>query len=190
MASGIANNPALYAIYKVAGLLDAVAGGVAIPAISVLGNMVDLETTVADLMRVGALGGGILSGLGKIMVGGGGGLSGLGMLASAGVLPGQISTVVRGGGKNGRFNNLLSSGESTSGSGYAGTGSNEDIQQKVISDASASGKQQMVEQQEQEEPDIKNKVINENVVNIYNLLKNIANGSERLHIVYDMNTNI
>ena len=34
-----------------------------------------------------------------------------------------------------------------------------------------------------EEPDIKNKVINENVVNIYNLLKNIAN--ERLHMYYE-----
>lgn len=55
MAAGIANNPMLYATYKAAGLLDAVTGGIALPDIKVMGTGVNLQTTIADLMRVGAM---------------------------------------------------------------------------------------------------------------------------------------
>ena len=41
IAGSVANSPTLYGMYKGASLLDLVAGGIAIPAFSVMGNMVD-----------------------------------------------------------------------------------------------------------------------------------------------------
>ena len=73
LAAGIANNPMLYATYKAAGLLDAVTGGIALPDIKVMGTGVNLQTTIADLMRVGAMSGSILSGIGGMITSGGNG---------------------------------------------------------------------------------------------------------------------
>ena len=79
MAEGMASNPVLYAIYKSAGLLDSVVGGIALPDIKVLGTGANLQTTVADLMRVGAMSGGILAGVAKMIAAGNfsGGFSGV-----------------------------------------------------------------------------------------------------------------
>lgn len=83
MAAGIANNPALYGIYKIAGMLDKTVGGITLPDISVMGNSVALHTTIADLMRVTALSGSMLQGLGTIMMAGGnGGITGGGILSA------------------------------------------------------------------------------------------------------------
>ena len=73
MAAGVANNPLLYATYKAAGLLDTVTGGIALPDIKVMGTGVNLQTTIADLMRVGAMSGSILSGIGSMVASGGNG---------------------------------------------------------------------------------------------------------------------
>ena len=61
MASSMASSPALYFLNTAANLLDSF-GGIALPDIKVMGSGVNLQTTVADLMRVGALGGTALSG--------------------------------------------------------------------------------------------------------------------------------
>lgn len=63
LAEGIASNPALYGILSIGNLLEETVGGINIPTISVMGNMVDLEATVADLLRAGALGGSIMAGI-------------------------------------------------------------------------------------------------------------------------------
>lgn len=171
MAAGIANNPALYAIYKVAGIMD-MFGGVQLPALSVMGNMVDLETNVADLMRVAALSGGLLSSIGSLMSGGGGALP-LASLASLGILPGVVSTVSRGRGGFG----FTASGVTLSNSGFAGNADAGDVKEKTINDANDDANRQMIDKQEEQETDVKNKVINENVVKIYELLLNVTNGS-------------
>ena len=46
-------------------MLEDLVGGIPIPFISAMGFGVDLETTVADLMKVGAMSAGIFSGLGS-----------------------------------------------------------------------------------------------------------------------------
>ena len=69
LAEGIASNPALYGILSIGNLLDETVGGINIPSISVMGNMVDLEATVADLLRAGALGGSIMAGIGPLFSG-------------------------------------------------------------------------------------------------------------------------
>ena len=81
MAAGIANDPVLYSIYKVAGMLDKTVGGITLPDISVMGNSVALHTTIADLMRVTALSGSMLEGMAAIMQSGGnGGITGGGII--------------------------------------------------------------------------------------------------------------
>ena len=69
LAGGIASNPALYLMYSLSNMMSDMDAEIDIPAISVMGNMVDLHTTVADLMRVGAVGGSLMSSLGGLFSG-------------------------------------------------------------------------------------------------------------------------
>lgn len=183
MAAGIANNPALYAVYKAAGLLDAI-GGMDLPEIAYLGTEVNLQTSLADLMRAGALGGSMLSGVGRMLTGFGGGVSGLGMLARMGVMPGMVTTVSRGSGSMG---NLLSSGSTTSAVGMISNTSASDLQAKTVGDATDEGNRQLIEAQESAEEDTKRAVVDEHVMQIYNLLERITTGADTLHVVYDTN---
>lgn len=179
MAAGIANNAPLYAMYKAAGLLDAVAGGINLPAFSVMGNMVDLETTVADLMRVGALSGGILSGIGQMIssIGSGGGFIPSGMLKSLGI-GGTASVVSRGNGSG-----LLSTGPTTSysESGMVGNSDSGAVKDKTMQEAQESGNQQLAEAQD-ESSETKLSTVDEHVVAIYNLLQDVVGGSSSLHV--------
>ena len=180
MASGIANNPALYAMYKAAGLLDAVAGGIAIPAFSVYGNMVDLETTVADLMRAGAMGGSILSGIGTMLsAGGGGGITGSGILNALKVR--NMATVSRGTG----VGLSTAGGVSYSESGVmVGNSAGGDVQNKTMTDANDSGQAQLAEAVETTDETKLSEVYTE-VVNIYRLLQDIADGHYTLNVAVD-----
>ena len=82
--------------------------GIAIPMISVMGNTVDLHTTVADLMRVGAMSGGLLSGIGSLVSGAVTNAAGLqGVLAALGVRS-TATTVTRGGGMSSGLTNTTS----------------------------------------------------------------------------------
>lgn len=164
MASGIASNPALYAILKVAGLLDTVAGGIALPDIKYLGTGVNLQTSVADLMRVGALSGGILSSIAQMVMGGGAGFSGSGMLKAFGVNAGNLNTVTRGTGIG-----FGTSGESVSQSNYIGNASSTDIQSGVVGEAETDANQKLIQMQ-QEDNSVKLEEVNNNIVKIYNIL--------------------
>jgi hypothetical protein len=182
LAAGIASNPALYAVYKAAGLIDAM-GGMDLPEVAYLGTEVNLQTSLADLMRAGALGSSMLGMVGKLATGGGG-ISGLGMLTSMGVLPGMTTTVVRGSGSTG---GLLSSGSSVSSSGMISNVSGSDLQAKTVGDATDDANKQLIEAQEQAEEDTKRAVVDEHVMQIYNLLERITTGADTLHVVYDTN---
>ena len=172
MAAGIANNPMLYATYKAAGLLDAVAGGIAIPAISVMGNMVDLETTVADLMRVGAMSGSILSGIGSMVASGGnGGITGSGILRAAGI-SGNLNTVSRGNGQGLRTTGGATVSESGS---LIGNSNGSDIQNATMTNATDSANAQLAEAVDSSEETKLSEVYAE-VVEIYKLLQDVANG--------------
>lgn len=56
LGSNIAENPALAALWQVTSLIQDNTGGIAIPTISVLGNAVDLNTTVENLVKTGMVG--------------------------------------------------------------------------------------------------------------------------------------
>lgn len=180
LASGIGSNPVLYAIYKVAGLLDTATGGQAIPAISAFGNMVDLETTIADLLRVTALGGSILQGIATLAGSGGdGGLTGSGMLRALKIVDSNIATVSRGTGEN-----LLGAGRTVSESGgvTVGNANSSDVYNKTLTNASDEGNAQLAEVKESEETDVSRKVVDEHVLAIYNLLRDITNGATSLKV--------
>ena len=173
LAAGIANNPMLYATYKAAGLLDAVTNGIALPDIKVMGTGVNLQTTIADLMRVGAMSGSILAGIGTmISSGGNGGITGSGILRAAGI-SGAANMVSRGNGS------ALStaSGASVSESGaLIGNSSGSDIKNATMTSATDSANAQLAEAVDSSEETKLSEVYAE-VVEIYKLLQDVANGS-------------
>ena len=177
MAAGIANDPVTYGIYKAAGLLDDLVGGIAIPAISVFGNMVDLHTTVADLMRVGALSASAIKGVAAmISAGGGGGLSGTGMLKALGI-GGDVTTVQRGSYSGKR----TVAGKTVSESGgMVGNSSGNDIKQATMNAANDEGNEQLqVKQEESQETSLDD--VNNSIKLIYELLLDATQGTVKFH---------
>ena len=172
MAAGIANNPALYALYKAAGLLDNVAGGVEFSVPLVMGSGSAQTFNVANIMRTAALAGGIFSSIGAMIAGGGGGgFSGSGILKAMGVSNG-ISTVSRGSGTD-----LVTAGGATvseSGS-LVGNQSDSDVQSKTMTDTTDSAKSSTASAVDESE-ETKLKDIRSDVLDIYHLLQGFTDG--------------
>lgn len=183
ISQNMATNPALYAAYTIAGMLDDTVGGIAIPTIGAwaagTGTEIDLETTVADLIRVGSLGAGLLGGIGTMMTGLGsyGGM--LGSLAGFGI--GSLlspTKLVRGNGMNALS---IFSGTSTSSSSFVGNSDSSDVQNKAIGDASESA-EQTAEAKQDEQQDTKLSTVDEHVVQIYELLNSVINGLDSIKV--------
>lgn len=70
----IGSNLLTYGTWKVLNIIEDLTGGIAIPAVSVFGNMVDLHTTVTQLAKAGMAGlslmGSLISGIGSLATGG------------------------------------------------------------------------------------------------------------------------
>lgn len=189
-AATIGSNPALYTMYTVASMLDDTVGGIAIPTIGAfaMGNGVeiDLETTVADIMRTGAMAGGLLGGIGK-MIGGlakgaGGGFSGSGMLKAFGVnLDSSNATVVTRGSGDGLL--TTASGMDTSLSTYIGNEDGNAVKDKMLTDEKDAANQQAIQALE-EAQEIGMANIDEHVVQIYTLLNDVVLGSRSLHVTF------
>jgi hypothetical protein len=184
LASSMSNNPVSYLIYKMAKLLDAAAGGIDLPFVNVMGFGVDLNTTVSDLMRVAAMGSGIILNLGTMVSGLANSFSGRAMLNNMGINSGSgLAVTPRGAG-------VLSSalgvdgGIATSGSGYVGNASVSDIKNTTLQEAADTKQSLMVEAQENAE---KNQVdeINATVLKIYQLLDDVVKGSSTLRVRVD-----
>ena len=183
ISQNMAANPALYASYTIASMLDDTVGGIAIPSIGAwaagTGTEIDLETTVADLIRVGSLGAGLLGGIGTMMTGLGsyGGM--LGSLAGFGI--GSLlspTKLVRGNGMNALS---IFSGTSTSSSSFVGNSDSSDVQNKTIGDASESA-EQTAEAKQDEQQDTKLSTVDEHVVQIYELLNSVINGLDSIKV--------
>jgi hypothetical protein len=177
LASGVANNPVSYLIYKLASLLDDAVGGIDLPFVNVYGFGVDLNTTVSDLMRIASLGTGMLANLGPMISGLANSFSGANMLAKMGIESGSglavtprgtISTISS-------SMSLNASGRSTSGSGYVGNASGSDIKNTTIQEAEDTKNAEMVEAQEEQE---NNHIvmISETTLKIYELIQDVTKG--------------
>lgn len=173
VASSMAGNPVSYMIYKVAKVLDDAAGGIDLPFLNVMGFGVDLNTTVSDLMRLAAVGTGLLGSLGPMISGLASSFSGRAMLQTMGISSGaNLSVTPRGsgGGAGGG-----GGATSTSSSGYVGNASGSDVKDATIQESEDSKKQQMIEAKEEEETNQVD-VLNETVIKIYELLDEVASG--------------
>ncbi len=184
-AAGIANNPVLYATWRVSNMLDELVGGIPIPMISVMGNTVDLHTTVADLMKVASVGGGILSGMGKILAGLVKGAIGLGsgmhpLLGAMGIYnTDQIKTVTRGDGS--RLSTAGGASVSESGSMTVGNSDGNDVKEKTMSDANDDNKSQLATASDESE-EVKLSEVNDNIISIYKLLNDVVDGTSSLRV--------
>lgn len=69
IGTGIASNPVTYALWEVTSMIEDLTGGINLPTFSVFGNMVDLNTTVTNLMRAGIVGVGSLGAIGSLISG-------------------------------------------------------------------------------------------------------------------------
>ncbi len=179
MATQMANDPILYMLPRIATLLEDYAGGIDIPFINVMGFGLDLNTSVAQLMNVAAMSGSILGALGPMISGLSAAVSGSAMLSLAGInTSGKAPVIARG--APAVFQNV--SGSSLSESGYIGNSSGEDVKNATLQDAEDSKKKQMVEAKEEESSDdvvMKSQLA---VVSIYNLLEEVAHGSQSLRV--------
>ena len=185
LASSMANNPIAYIIYKMAGLLESTTGGLPLPAISVFGNMVDLHTSVADLMRVGSMAGGIFDSIGSIISGLGSSFDGQAMLSTMGIGSGSGLSVTPRGNGGGlaalALDGAMKGGITTSGSGYVGNSSGSDIKNSTLQSAEDSKEQQMIEAKEGAEA-TQIDFINTNVLKIYELLDEVTSGKRNFNV--------
>ena len=178
MAQGVASNPALYAVWKIANALTDTVGGIALPDIKYMGSGVNLQTTVADLMRVGALGTGLLGGIGNIVsAGAGGGFVPSMILNALGLTGNKISMVSRGGSLE-----TTLSGVGTSASTYVGNTSGSDTYNSSIAGAEETQEQKMAQVKE-ESDEVTTKILDGHILDIYELLASvISNGTLKVKV--------
>ena len=169
-------------------MLDQLVGGIPIPMILGMGTGVDLETTVADLLRVGALGGGLLSGIGSLASGLANNSNGLkGVLSALGVQS-QANSIQRGSGLSAQ--NLLALGgllQTTSQVSYIGNAAGNDVESSVMSGAEDEKNRLLVENQEKNDSkDIKLEDVNNTSIKILELLQTvIINGRLRTRTEFE-----
>ena len=159
----IASSPALYALWKMTDLISSATNsqGVAIPSFSVMGNQVDLETTVDALLKGGIAGvgmlsniGGMISGLTSSLLGSGNVLyAALNASTTFGNAIGKASTGL---GYNTGFyssggTTVRSSGTSTSSAAYVGNYGSDDYSDSVVNSANDEANQTLDQKKAEEE---------------------------------------
>jgi hypothetical protein len=182
MATSMAANPMSYLLPKLSKMLKDTTGGIDLPFVNVMGFGVDLNTSVADLMSVAAMAPAVLGSLGPVLAGLTdlvNPLAGTTMMMRAGINPfGKVPVLARGSAP------VLQTlgGASISESGYVGNSSGDDIKNATLQEAEDSKKKQMVEAKD-EEPAVDTAAkANQAVIDIYNLLEEVAHGSQSLRV--------
>ena len=170
-------------------MLDQLVGGIAIPSIGAFamgnGTQVDLETTVADLMRVGSFGGSLLSGIGSLISGFANNASGLsGVLSALGVST-KASTVKRGQGLSSGLTNTLSQ------MSYIGNTAGSDVYDSSMASAENQKNElavQAKEDQGDEGEDVKLADVNNTAIQILELLQTVMSGGA-VTVAFDNSVN-
>ena len=190
LAGSMSSNPVAYIMYKAATLLDDTVGGIDFGIPMVMGNGMPISFNVADLIRVGAMGSGILGSIGAIVGGLGRSFSGKAMLKSLGIEEGNGLSITHRGGEGLGGGGLLDSGNlggganGLSGSGLVGNSSGSDIKNTTIQETEEKSKKQLIKAKE-DEPANQIDSINESVVKIYELLDNVTKGNQTLRVRVD-----
>ena len=182
MSAGIANNPITYGLYKMSGLLKDTTGGIDFGIPMVMGNGMPITFNIADLMRTGALAGGVMSSLGQMIVGGGGGLTGKNILKGIGLKEGMGAAVVTRGAGAG----LATIGGATvseSGS-MVGNSNGDDITNKTMTDQNDANKQETASAVD-ESDETKLSDVDSHICAIIDILQNISDGNSILKVAVD-----
>ena len=172
IAANIASNAGQYVTWKVVDFIEDATGGIAIPAVSIMGNMVDLNTTVTGLIKTGMVGVSTLGQIGSILTGLGNG-TGLNLAAWGG-----SESTARGSGFG-----MITSGYSstTSSSSFIGSSSGSDIYSSSVTAAKDKAKEENKGSEQNQKNDVelileildywKNNDVNVRVTN-YGLVSN------------------
>jgi len=185
LAAGIASNPFLYSLYTASNLLTDLTGGINFGLPMVLGSGVATRFNIAEIMRTGALAGGLFSSMGAMIgAGSGGGMSGTGMLRALGIGNG-ITNVTRGNGGGIGYNS--GSGASVSDSGYVGNSNSGDVMNKSMTDTSNDTKAQTAAAAAESDDKTLNDIYPE-VDNILGILKAVFVGGRALRVINDTPT--
>lgn len=139
LASSIASNPALNALWQITDMIQGATNGINIPAVSVMGNMVDLNTTVENLMKLGVVGAGSLGMIGKIIDGVGNTVNPAGILGRLNIgAESKTNTITRGVGLK-----ASSAGLGTSVSTYVGNSSSGDLYESTLNSANDTANKEL-----------------------------------------------
>lgn len=181
LASGIGSNPVLNSIFKVGRLLQDTVGGIALPTVTYLGTGYEANSSVAELLLAGALGGSMIDGIVSLIGNGGGGALGIGgfnpALDALGAFGGNVLT--RG---NGNPSAKIQSGFQISQSAYIGNEEEGGVYTKTMQDQEDK-KTQAIQQAEEDDSDrVTIKDVNESVLMIYNLLSGAIDPAEGLKV--------
>lgn len=176
------NNPVTYALYKASGLLKDTTGGIEFGLPMVMGNGMPISFNVADLMRTGALAGGAISSMAQMIGGmGGGGITGRGILKAAGVQNNAVDIKTRGTGLG--LSTMGGMMVSESGS-MVGNASSDDVTSKTMTDQTDSAKADTASAVD-ESSEVKLSDVDSHIVNIIDILQNIADGNSILKVAVD-----
>lgn len=162
IGTNIASNPAKYALWQITSAIEDLTDGINLPTVGVMGNYVDLNTTVTNLMRAGIVGASTLGNIGTIITGVNNSFNPSNMLSRLGIGGDKAKSVKRGGGLN-RRKNLLNQ---LSTSDYMGNTSGDDYYNQTITSANDQ-KQKTIEQQKREATDITLNNIHEYLLSVF-----------------------
>ena len=190
MGASLANDPVSSSLNLVANLLNDLVGGIEIPFINVYGFGFDLNATIADLMNVAALTGPILGGVGK-MIAGLGNLNPNNLLKTFGVEQGDAGLNIQTRGSTAALVGGTLSGSGESESGFVGNENANDIKDKTVSDASEEPESTVAEAKEDQESkeEARSLMIAGHIVDIYELLQEVTQGSKKFHVHLDVGSN-
>lgn len=161
IGTGIASNPVTYALWQITSMIEDLTGGIALPTFSVMGNMVDLNTTVTNLMRSGIVGVGTLGAIGSLISGVSSTFSPSSMLSKLGITS-KDDYRQRGSGISRRSRQL----QQKSGSTLVGNTSSDDYYQSTLTSADEEVDKKAKQKQE-ESTDITLNNIHEYLVSVF-----------------------
>ena len=148
LGQGIAESPAMYAIYKITSLIQSHTGGINIPFISAFGTGVDLNTTVENLIKLGVIGISSIGMIGDVISGIGSTANPSSMLTKLGIgnTPGILQNIQ----SKGLGTLSQSSGSTTSSTTTLGNASGEDIYESTLNEANAETSAELDQAKEDE----------------------------------------
>ena len=159
-STAIGNNAGVYATWKVLNVVEDLTGGIAIPGISVMGNMVDLHQTVTGLAKTGIAGLGLIGSLLGSMFNGS-------LFGTTDVKKwGYEEFTSRGSGTKGISKGTATGTSESSSMSMVGSASSDDIKSTSLSDATDDA---------EEDSEITNKNVKENADIYTKIYEAIAN---------------